>query len=61
MALKGPFTYYLDMIIDSFLLANFIQALDGIGNVIQNYNSFPSTVSGNNDFYNRLMYSRIPD
>ena len=45
MALKGPFTYYLDMIIDSFLLANFIQALDGIGNVIQNYNSFPSTVS----------------
>ena len=61
MALKGPFTYYLDMIIDSFLLANFIKALDGIGNVIQNYNSFPSTVSRNIEFFNRLMYSMIPD
>ena len=59
MALTGPFTYYLDLIIDSFLLANFVKALDGVGNIIENYRSFPSTVSINLCYTIHNTYSEV--
>ena len=45
MALKGPFVFYLDMIVDSIVLFHVIDALGGPKKIVENITSFPSTVS----------------
>ena len=45
MALTGPFSIYLDIIIDSFVLQSVITALGGFDIIITNITSFQSTVS----------------
>ena len=45
MAIRGPFTLYVDMIIDYTIFYYVVVALGGFTIIIENITSFPSTVS----------------
>ena len=45
MAIRGPFTLYVDMIIDYTIFYYVVVALGGFTIIFENITSFPSTVS----------------
>ena len=45
LAVRGPFFFYLDLIVDSIVLYHVIVALGGFTVIFENIKSFPSTVS----------------
>ena len=45
MAVRGPFSMYVDMIIDYTIFYYVVVALGGFKIIIENITSFPSTVS----------------